>query len=285
MGTIGVINYTFAAIKERKMMRSKALFRTVLLGIIFFYLPYKSMAWGMLGHRIVGEIADTYLTSKARAEIRQILGTESIAMASNWPDFIKSDTTYEYLNSWHYIDFDSALSYTAMQSYLKRDTSADAYTKLNFLIKELKNKNLAKSKKLMYLRLLIHIAGDVHQPFHAARHGDMGGNEIKVSWFGAPSNIHRVWDQQLIDFQQLSYTEYTKAVNHISSTRKASLQKQPISKWLFDSYTISEQLHRDLRQPDQKLSYQYNFKHIDTLNEQLLKGGVHLAGLLNEIFG
>lgn len=266
-------------------MRRKVISGVVFLAIVFVHLPYQSMAWGMLGHRIVGEIASTYLTPKARQEIQKILGTESIAIASNWADFIKSDTAYKYLNPWHYIDFDSALNYSQMQSYLKTDTATDAYTKLNFLIKQLKNKNLPKSEKLMYLRLLIHIAGDVHQPFHAARTGDSGGNEIKVSWFGQSSNIHRVWDEQLIDFQKLSYTEYAAAINHISPGQKSTWQKQPISKWLFDSYRISEQLHKELRQPDLKLSFQYNFKHIQTLNEQLLKGGVHLAGLLNQIFG
>lgn len=266
-------------------MRDKVVFKILFFGIVFFYLPYQSLAWGMLGHRIVGEIANSYLTPKARKEIQQILGNESIAIASNWADFIKSDTAYKFLNSWHYIDFDSTLSYNQMQSYLKTDTATDAYTKLNFLIKKLKNKNLPQNEKLMYLRLLIHIAGDVHQPFHAARTGDTGGNDIKVSWFGQSSNIHRVWDEQLIDFQKLSYTEYTAAINHVSPKQKAIWQKQPISKWLFDSYQISEQLHKEMQQPDLKLSYQYNFKHIDTLNEQLLKGGVHLAALLNQIFG
>ncbi len=265
-------------------MRCRVIWKIFLFGILFCYLPYLSMAWGMLGHRIVGEIASTYLTSKARKEIQQILGTESIAMASNWPDFIKSDAKYTYLNRWHYIDFDSALNYTTMQADLKTDTATDAYTKLNFLVKQLKNKDLPKSEKLMYLRLIIHIAGDIHQPFHSARKGDAGGNDIKVSWFGQSSNIHRVWDEQLIDFQKLSYTEYTAAINHVSLKQKELWQKQPVSKWLYDSYSISEQLHRELQQPDQKLGYQYNFKYVKTLNEQLLKGGIHLAALLNQIF-
>ncbi len=265
-------------------MRCKLLSRVLFLGVVFFYLPYQSIAWGILGHRIVGEIASTCLTAKARKEIQQILGTESVAMASNWADFIKSDTAYKYLNTWHYVNFDSALTYTQMQKYLKSDTTTDAYTKLNFLIKQLKNKNLPQNEKKMYLRLLIHIAGDVHQPFHAARNGDTGGNDVKVSWFGQSSNIHRVWDEQLIDFQKLSYTEYATAINHVSQKQKTTWQKQSVSKWLYDSYLISEQLHRELK-PDLKLSFEYNFKHINTLNEQLLKGGVHLAALLNQLFG
>src|SRR5207245_1748795 len=99
-------------------------------------------------------------------------------------DFIKSDTSYKYLNSWHYADFDKDLSYTQFRQTLKRDTVADAYTRLNFLIAQLKKKNLPMEKKRMYLRLLIHIVGDVHQPLHVSATGDEGGNNIKVSWFG-----------------------------------------------------------------------------------------------------
>ncbi|MBI3233025.1 MAG: S1/P1 Nuclease, partial [Bacteroidetes bacterium] len=77
---------------------------------LFLYLPFCSMAWGVLGHRIVGQIADTYLTKTAKKEIFKILGNESVAMASNWPDFIKSDPAYSYLNNWHYINFKGGLS-------------------------------------------------------------------------------------------------------------------------------------------------------------------------------
>lgn len=263
----------------------KSLSKLLLPAVLFFHLPFQSSAWGPTGHRITGEIASSYLTPKARKAIKQILGTESIAMASNWADFIKSDASYKYLNTWHYADMDSALNYSQVLAYLKQDTVADAYTKLNFLIKQLKNKKLPQSQKLMYLRLLIHIAEDVHQPFHVARNGDTGGNDIKVSWFGQSSNIHRVWDEQMIEGQKLSYTEYTAAINHIDVKEKLSLQKQPLSKWFFDSYQISEQLHKELQQDDKKLGYEYNFKHLKTLNEQLLKAGVHLAALLNQLFG
>ncbi len=253
--------------------------------LVFFHLPFPSMAWGMLGHRIVGEIASTYLTAKAKAEIQKILGTESIAMASNWADFIKSDTNYRYLNKWHYIDFEKGTTYSQMQSYLAKDTAVDAYTRLNFLIKELKKKSLAKDKKLMYLRLLIHIAGDLSQPLHVSVEGTSGGNDIKLNWFNTASNLHRVWDEHLIEYQQLGYTEYTKAINFTTATQRKSWQSQPVSQWLFESYTISQQLHDEITIQNPRLSYEYNFKHVQMLNQQLLKGGVRLAGLLNDIFG
>lgn len=242
------------------------------------------MAWGVLGHRIVGEIADKYLTAKARAEIKKILGNESIAISSNWADFIKSDTAYKYLNPWHYIDFKNGLDYTELKEILKNDTATDAYTSITFLTKELKKKNLSGDKKLMYLRLLIHIVGDVHQPLHVSVTGTAGGNSIKLSWFNEPSNLHRVWDEHLIEFQQLSYTEYVKAINYTTGVQLKLWQQQPLSKWLFDSYLISEQLLDEMKTPNPKLSYLYNYMHIATVNQQLLKGGIHLATLLNTIF-
>ena len=259
--------------------------RKIILIALFFYLPFQSMAWGLLGHRIVGQIAESYLTAKARNAVQQILGTETIAMTSNWPDFIKSDTAYNYLSSWHYLNAPDSLSYPEFQSFLKNDTTADAYTKLNFVIKQLKNKQLSKDKKLFYLRLLIHIAGDVHQPMHLGRKADLGGNLIKVLWFNQPTNLHSVWDEKLIDYQQLSYTEYANAINHTTPAERKKWQQEPISEWLYESYTLSEKLYSEITVPDQKLSYRYNFDHIATVNEQLLKGGVRLAGLLNQLFG
>ena len=258
--------------------------KKIIIVCFFFYLPYQSNAWGVLGHRIVGQIADSYLTPTAKKAISKILGTESIGMSANWADFIKSDTTMKYISPWHYVDINGGLSYADFQSYLKHDTIVDAYTQLNFLIKQLKNKQLPKDKKAMYLKLLIHIVGDIHQPLHVGHVDDEGGNKIKVTWFGTPTNLHSVWDSKLIDFQQLSYTEYATAINHTTLAQRTILQKQPLNDWLYQTYQIAGKVYDDIK-PDDKLSYVYNYNYIDILNQQLLIGGVHLAGLLNEIFG
>jgi len=261
------------------------LVKKLILCAVFFYLPFSSMAWGLLGHRIVGQIADSYLTKHTKKAIAEILGDESVAMASNWPDFIKSDPSYSYLSSWHYIDFKPNSSADSIKAYLINDSATDAYTKLNFLIAQLKNKDLAQDKKILYLRLLIHIVGDVHQPLHVGRVDDQGGNKIKVMWFGASNNLHTIWDTQLINFQQLSYTEYASAINHTTKESRKQLQSQTIAEWLVESNQVAEKIYGDIKEPDQKLDYLYNFKYLDTLNNQLLKGGVRLAGILNDIFG
>jgi hypothetical protein len=254
------------------------------LGMFLMYLPTQTMAWGMLGHRVVGQIADSYLIKKARKNIELILGGESVAMASTWADFIKSDPAYSYLSAWHYVDFDQQFAYPQMQAFLKQDTAVDASTKLNMIIAQLKNKKLEQDKKQMYLRLLIHIIGDVHQPMHTAHTADKGGNDIKLFWFNKPTNLHALWDSNMIDDEQLSYTEYANWINRSTKEQRTALQHDEISKWLYESSQISEKLYTELK-PEAHLSYRYTFDHIAIANQQLLKGGIRLAGILNQLFG
>ena len=161
----------------------------------------------------------------------------------------------------------------------------DAYTKLNFLIGELKKKDLSKENKLLYLRMLIHIVEDVHQPLHVGHTDDKGGNDIKVTWFNNPTNLHSVWDSQIIEFQQLSYTEYTAWINHTTAAERVKLQKAPISEWIFESSQIAGKLYDEVKTGDSLSGYKYNFEHIAIVNQQLVKAGVRLAGVLNQIFG
>ncbi|WP_240337049.1 S1/P1 nuclease [Rufibacter psychrotolerans] len=262
-----------------------SVFKKLVALCLFMYLPFQSMAWGMLGHRIVGEIADRHISSKTRKNIKKILGNESIAMASNWADFIKSDPAYNYLGNWHYINLKQGLTQAEVEKHLLNDTTTNAFTRINFLKNELKKKDLAQDKKVMYLRLLIHFVGDVHQPMHVGRPEDLGGNRVRVQWFNQPSNLHRVWDEQLVEYQELSYTEYTAAINFATRSQVKTWQQQLMPQWFFESYQIADRLYQGITKPEERLSYQYNFEHVQTLNEQLLKGGVRLAGVLDEIFG
>lgn len=252
--------------------------------ILLFSLSLQTFGWGATGHRVVGEIAGSYLTRKAKKNIREILGNESVAISSNWADFAKSDSTLKYLDNWHYINIKAGLNMTEFKNYLQNDTGTDAYTKLNFLIAELKNKENTLQQKQFYLRLLIHIAGDIHQPMHVSRAEDLGGNRIRLSWFNEQTNLHALWDDKLIAFQNLSYTEYATNINHTNKQQRREWQQQPMSEWFFESYQLADKLYAGAK-PEQKLGYRYNFDNVEMLNQQLLKGGVRLAGLLNEIFG
>ncbi len=243
----------------------------------------QSLAWGVLGHRIVGQIAESHLTLKTRTELKKIMGNESVAMSSNWMDFIKSDNSFRYLGKWHYLNLAPDLSLSQVNLILKKDTGTNIHTKINFVLRELKRKETPLEKKKMYLRILVHLVGDVHQPLHCGRIEDLGGTQIKVKWFNKRVSLHSLWDSELIEFQQLSYTEYANAINFPSAKEINAWQNDDLSKWVFESYQISNKLYKEA-ETDNSYGYKYNFDYVNTLNEQLLKSGVRLAGLLNKIF-
>ncbi len=246
--------------------------------------PIAANAWGVLGHRIVGEIAESYLNPNARKAVKQILGNETLAMSANWADLIKSDNSFKYLNSWHYVNMPEGLDRNAVSSYLDTFNEPNIYSKTNDMIAMLKNPKTSANDKVFALRLLVHMMGDMHQPMHTARKEDLGGNRINLTWFGEKTNLHRVWDEQLIGFQQLSYTEYTKAINFATPLQLATWNKSTIKDCVFESYEICNKIYATGIKVDDKLSYNYNFDWINTVNEQLLKGGVRLANVLNGIY-
>ncbi|RBL93277.1 S1/P1 nuclease [Chitinophaga flava] len=260
--------------------------KKILTGLLLsFLLPLASFAWGPNGHRIVAEIAWQHLTPQAQKAVVSILGRQSMPMIANWPDFIKSDTTHQYdhTSKWHYLDFPANIDRAEFDKLLKEATGENLYTQTQAMISDLKNKKLAKDKQVFALSFLVHMMGDMHQPLHVGRDEDMGGNKINLMWFDKASNLHRVWDEQLIDFQQLSYTEYSKAIDIASPARVKELQSGTIADWMFESHVLADKVY-GYTKPDSKLSYRYNYVFVDNLNDQLLKGGLRLATVLNGIF-
>jgi len=262
----------------------KKKFASILIFGTLAYLPIQANAWGMIGHRVVGEIADSYLKVKTRKAIQSILGAESLAMSANWGDFIKSDSTYNYMYNWHFVNLPEGLDKAGIYKVLETEKSPNLYNKIPDLIAILKKSSSTADQKKLALRMLVHLEGDLCQPMHVAHKDDLGGNRVSVSWFNEKSNLHRVWDEQLIEYQQLSYTEFAKAINHPSAVQLYNRQNTSLRDCIFESYTVCSKIY-DNTKPDSKLSYRYNFDWAETLNQQLLKGGVRLAKMLNDIYG
>jgi len=257
---------------------------TIAMVGLLAYLPIQANAWGMIGHRVVGEIADSYLKAKARKAIEGILGHESLAMSANWGDFIKSDSAYNYMYNWHFVNLPGGLNKESVYNILETEKAPNLYNKIPELMAILKKTSSTAAQKKLALRMLVHMAGDLCQPMHVAHKEDLGGNRVSVLWFNEKSNLHRVWDEQLIEYQQLSYTEYAKAINHPSAVQLYNWKNTSLKDCVYESYLVCGKIY-DNTKPDSKLSYRYNFEWVDTLNQQLLKGGIRLAQMLNDIYG
>lgn len=240
-------------------------------------------AWGTTGHRVIAEIAERNLNKKAKKELKKIIGNQQLAYWANWPDFIKSDPTWKFADSWHYLNLPGNLNRLDFDKELNRSTDENLYKRALLLIEELKSNTLTLEEKQQKLYFLIHIIGDAHQPLHIGRADDLGGNRVKVEWFRKPTNLHSLWDSALVDFDKYSYTEYATVLDIHGKVYNKTLVTGSLEDWIFDSYTRANTIYKSTEE-NENLSYRYHFDFKDTVEEQLLKGGLRLAKLLNEIY-
>lgn len=239
----------------------------------------QAFAWGQTGHRVVGEVASFYLKRKAEKKIDELLNRQSLAVASVWMDNIKSDRSYRYANPWHYVSIPDGQTYEESE----KNEDGDIIMTLKRIIKELKKGDLNFETEQEHLKMLIHLVGDIHQPCHVGDGTDKGGNAVQVEWFGQNSNLHRVWDSNMIDSKAFSYTELAEIVNITTKTEVKSLQSNTIDDWYKEAMNLRSQVY-DLPE-NMRLGYSYRYDNWPTVQDQLMKAGIRLAGILNDIYG
>ncbi|MHC5353201.1 S1/P1 nuclease [Myroides sp. LJL115] len=257
----------------------------LVIASLFLLQSSQVFAWGTTGHRVIAEIAERNLSKKAKKQLKEIIGNQQLAYWSNWPDFVKSDPSFKFADSWHYVNMPSGLDRAAFDQKLQESTDANAYKRSLVLIEELKDKTLTKEQKQEKLYFLIHIIGDLHQPMHVGRPEDLGGNKIKVEWFRKPTNLHSLWDAALVDFDKYSYTEYATVLDVHGKKYNKEIAKGELDDWIYESYTMAEQLYNSVDLDNtSSLSFGYHYDYKDTVEDSLLKGGIRLSEILNDIF-
>lgn len=249
--------------------------------IVFFVLMFFAVdgySWGPTGHRATGLVAEKYLTKKARKALERILQGQSLAIASTWMDEIRSDSTYDYTSDWHWVTIQDGQTYD--QSV--KNPNGDIIQTLERLITELKSKTLKPTEEVAHIKMLIHLIGDIHQPLHVGGGNDRGGNDVKVSWFRNDSNLHRVWDSDMIDDTKLSYTELAESLGSPDAVQVRLLQKSSVRDWANESMTFRKQVYNI---GNGKLGYSYSYVNFQLVRDRLLQAGIRLAGVLNTIYG
>ncbi len=255
-------------------------FVLVLFSVLFSISSlFASEDWGKTGHRVVGEVAENYLSKRAERKIRKLLDGHSVAFVANYGDDIKSDHQYDSYGPWHYVNFPFGEKY---ETYPKSE-KGDIIQGIDKCIAVLKNDKSSKEEKVFHLKMLIHFLGDLHQPLHIGIEEDKGGNDFQVLWFKNGTNLHTVWDSKMLDSYDMSYTEIAANTDMLSKERVKNLMSGSVVDWMYESRELCEDIYKNT-EIGQKLSYNYMYDYMDKLRSQLQKGGIRLAGLLNEIF-
>lgn len=250
------------------------------LGLFLFITSFKSKdIWGPTGHRVTGEIAEKHLKKKVKRKIQKLLEGESLAFVSTHADEIKSDKHYDKFYSWHYVNMPLDGNYETTE----KNPKGDLVTGIKHCIKVLKDENSSVKDKQFFLKMLVHFVGDLHQPMHIGRKEDKGGNTIKLEWFHKETNLHRVWDENLLNRWNMSYLELAKNAKELTKEEFKAIKAGTVADWVNETHQITKRVYNSM-QEGENLKYRYSYDYMPLVREQLQKGGIRLATLLNDIF-
>ncbi len=261
-------------------------------GLLLITTSAQVLAWGQNGHRIVGQIANEHLTKKTQKALLPLLAGDLLPEVGTWADEMRSDPAefwQKHSSRWHYINVAEPDKFDAEHYHTpqSKDDVKDIYGGILRCIAALKDKNTPLAERQFYLRFLVHLVGDIHQPMHAGHAEDRGGNLVEVKFFGKPTKLHSLWDTDLLESQNLSFTEYAAFIDtQDKQLIKTYLTSTPAD-WLKESMALSETLYQSaapINNASPDLSYGYIYQQLPIAQQRLLQAGIRLAGLLNSIY-
>jgi hypothetical protein len=237
----------------------------VLLGACLLNSP-RVLAWGCDGHQTVALIAKQNLNPHALAMVTQILHDNPIDPTLFRfckpvdPDLMVDAATFadDYRDKhpetapWHFIDIPRG----AAKGTFVCDSAGCITLAIAAQIKILQTPGTAPADQALALRLIIHFAGDIHQPLHCTTNNDRGGNCVPVTFFGKlprktsktsesyEDNLHGNWDTQLVERIENGNTveDFANSLNTKYKSKFASWQSAGIDfdEWAWESHEDAE---------------------------------------------
>lgn len=254
----------------------KIVFLLFLLAEITFA---NEMIWSKTGHRAIGHIAQQHLTNKTRKAINKLLDGHDLAFVSNFADEIKADQRFSEFSPWHYVNYPADKKYTEVTP----SPYGDVVMGIQRCIEIVGDENSSHADRVFYLKMLVHLVGDLHQPMHVGRLEDKGGNDLQIQWFNEGTNLHRLWDRDLIDSYGMSYTELAATLPKLTKKEIKNIQQGDVFEWVEESQELANALY-DSVEVGEKLGYRYSYEYNALLLQQLHVGGLRLAKVLNDLF-
>ena len=195
---------------------------------------------------------------------------------------MRSNPNWRPYDSWHYVNLPLDVEYPDADV-----PEENVVTIIERAVAVLKSPSADKKMKQFYLKYLIHLVGDIHQPMHTGRYEDYGGSKIPIKFKGRKgtetnTNLHVLWDSNLIDDFKMSFTEWS---NHLENKLgKTEVKQLTVLDWTFESHWYARDIYKNTP-PNSNLSYDYVYKYHPLVEQRLYQAGVRLGNLLNEIFG
>lgn len=259
-----------------------------LLGLLLAAAIPDAFAWGALGHRIVGTLAENELTPAARSEVARLLAGETeptLAGVSTWADELraKDPGLGRRSASWHYVNLgEDGCSYEATSDCPGGDCVVEA---IRAQTEILRDRSQPLDARRHALKFVVHFVGDVHQPLHAGYAHDKGGNSFQVrvpSESGERgSNLHSWWDSGMLRHAGLDEPAFVARLQAMPLAVELARVALPPDAAPWARHACAVATSPGFYPPQARLPEDYARRWMPTAEAQLRRAGARLAHVLN----
>ena len=225
---------------------------------------------------MVSEIAFSFLDTNTKAAVHKYLGSMTIEDAGNWMDDMRRDHNFDYMKTWHYVNIEKGRQYTP-------NNDENIVNALNRAITALEHKDkLSDDDIRRSLLVIFHLVGDFHQPLHVGYGNDKGGNDVQVKYLSNPTNLHRVWDSEIIESENISANDCLQLYRNFSKSELAQLRVINVEGWISEPRSLLNSVY-DLKDGN-VIDRNYVDKNKKIVEQQLLIAGIRLSAVLEHVF-
>ncbi len=290
---------------------------SLLLAFALAGLPWCAQAWGPVGHRAVGAIADALLDPQAKAAVAELLrsdrdregrpsGRKSLASIADWADQIRGGP--QDRPRWHFDNRPLCGGDRDMQSWSWCPQGACATAEIGRMLAILRDRSRPPAERETALKWIVHLAADIHQPLHEVDYA-AGGNRIRVRLRGRHFrsarrdrhgkhdrlSLHAFWDSRVVALAlhpEGNWIPRASLQRLIRSARAEDPRRvaEPPSEWGPESFALARTVALDLpgiscdAPPPRRtvtLSRAYVLRSEQVAEAQLALAGARLAYQLN----
>jgi nuclease S1 len=247
-----------------------------------------AFAWGPQAHRVIARVAEERLSAPAKAAIRELLiPPDTLPDVAGWADKEGHDAVPGSAK-WHFINV--PIGDARFDARLIRDEN-NVVVKIKQYRKILSDRSKPKNERQRALLFLVHFVSDIHQPLHVGDHNDHGGNDTQIRFFDEGTNLHKLWDSDLIhriggnDHAWVSRVEREITPETIKEWSKGS-----VDDWADECLQVAKLAYRPLDDAPKiiprgyTLGESYLVRAEPILKKQMARASVRLANELNAIF-
>jgi hypothetical protein len=244
-------------------------------------------------------------------------GLAPFADLSTWADDLRQER--KETAGWHFIDIPLGAARDRLNEAC--GSSGDCVTAaIRRQLEVLRSASAGRREQAEALLFVIHFAGDLHQPLHAATNNDRGGNCLPVRFFDRrpePNryhpNLHRVWDVDLVDriAHRRDPSEFADALRSEFAAEMDRWKQQPVNldDWAWESHELAvttaygelpravpvekprpiesctdDNIGHRMLQPYETIDSRYLHAVSPVVRRQLARAGTRLAVMLNQIW-